>query len=104
MTEFNNVVRLHEENCVGCNKCIRVCPIPSANTAYTIDGGIKVKVNQDNCIRCGRCLDVCDHGSRYYVDDTERFFNDLENGKSISIITAPALKVNIPEYKSFLII
>lgn len=101
MTEFNNVVRLHEENCVGCNKCIRVCPIPSANTAYTIDGGIKVKVNQDNCIRCGRCLDVCDHGSRYYVDDTERFFNDLENGKSISIITAPALKVNIPEYKKF---
>ena len=93
------VIGLREENCVGCNKCIRVCPVVSANTAYVIDGKVKVRVSQEDCIRCGRCLDVCDHEARYYIDDTERFFSDLSNGKKISIITAPALKINIPEYK-----
>ena len=94
-----NVIGLREENCVGCNKCIRVCPVLTANKAYMKDGVVKVHVNQEDCIRCGRCLDACDHSARYYTDDTERFFDDLNKGKKISIITAPALKVNIPEYK-----
>lgn len=94
-----NVIGLREENCVGCNKCIRVCPVVAANTAYIKDGQVKVKVSQEDCIRCGRCLDVCDHSARYYMDDTETFFSDLDKGKKISMITAPALKVNIPEYK-----
>lgn len=28
-----------EENCVGCNACIRNCPITQANTAYIDDMG-----------------------------------------------------------------
>lgn len=98
MSEFN-VIGLHEENCVGCNKCIRVCPVQTANTAYLKDDKVKVRVSQEDCIRCGRCIDACDHSARYYMDDTERFFHDLANGKKISVIAAPALKVNIPEYK-----
>lgn len=94
-----SVVGLREENCVGCNKCIRVCPVMSANTAYIVDGNVKVAVNQEDCIRCGRCLAVCDHDARYYEDDTERFFKDLAAGKKISVISAPSLKINIPDYK-----
>lgn len=93
------VIGLREENCVGCNKCIRVCPISTANTAYVKDGKVKVRVNPDDCICCGRCVDVCDHSSRYYMDDTERFFHDLAKGEKISMIAAPAIKANIPEYK-----
>jgi len=94
-----NIIGLHEENCVGCNKCIRVCPVVTANAAYMKDGKVKVRVNQEDCIRCGRCLDACDHAARCYMDDTERFFNDLDAGKKISVVAAPALKINIKDYK-----
>lgn len=84
--------------CVGCNKCIFRCPT-HANDAILEHGENKIHVNNELCIWCGECLDICDHNARILADDTERFFKDLERGKSITIIAAPALKHNILEYK-----
>lgn len=90
------------EKCVGCNKCIRNCPILGANVAYVLDGENKVKVNQDMCIRCGACLDACSHGAREFRDDTERFFADLAAGERISIVAAPAARLNFPNHRKIL--
>jgi iron only hydrogenase large subunit-like protein len=81
-----------ESNCTGCNRCIRVCPTEGANAVYEIDGKIKVRVDNDRCIACGACIDTCKHGVRGYVDDTERFINDLRNGVPISLFAAPAFR------------
>ena len=89
-----------EENCVGCNQCIRSCPIIDANIAYVSSNGNKVKVNTEKCIHCGKCIDVCEHKARDFIDDTERFFEDLKNGKSISILAAPAIRVNFNKYRN----
>lgn len=88
-----------EENCVGCNQCIRFCPIFEANTAYIKNGENKVKVNPDKCIHCGKCIDVCQSNARDYIDDTERFFDDLKSGKKIAVLAAPAIRINFPKYK-----
>lgn len=88
-----------EENCVGCNQCIRTCPIIDANIAYTSNGINKVKINTDKCIHCGKCIDVCEHKARDFIDDTELFFRDLKMGKSISVLSAPAIRVNFKKYK-----
>ncbi|MCL1846004.1 MAG: methyl-accepting chemotaxis protein [Defluviitaleaceae bacterium] len=80
--------------CVGCNRCIRVCPIDGANHVYSEDGQIRVSINNEKCIACGFCLDTCRHDVRDYDDDTERFFEDLQRGEPISILVAPALYVN----------
>jgi iron only hydrogenase large subunit-like protein len=93
------LIFLNEEKCVGCNKCIRHCPITNANVAYNSGGKNKIKVNTEKCIHCGECIKVCDHKARDYKDDTENFFNDLAKGKRISVIAAPALKVNISDYR-----
>lgn len=95
----NDLIVLNEEHCVGCNKCISKCPIPDANISYIIEGKSKTKTNPEKCIRCGECISVCDHNARDYNDDTERFFNDLKQGKKISVIAAPAIKVNFEDYK-----
>jgi signal transduction histidine kinase/DNA-binding response OmpR family regulator len=42
---------------------------------------------------------VCKHEARYFVDDTERFFSDLIAGEKINVITAPAIKTNLPEWQ-----
>ncbi len=88
-----------EEKCTGCNKCIHACPVLNANSAYIKDGNNKVHVNKEACITCGKCLSECDHGARDYEDDTEKFFKDLKNGISISVLAAPAVKTNFKNYE-----
>ena len=81
------------EKCVGCNKCIRTCPVLTANVAHnnTID------VNEDMCIQCGACFDNCHHDARDFTDDTEAFLSDLKIGKRLSVIVAPAFIANYPK-------
>jgi methyl-accepting chemotaxis protein/iron only hydrogenase large subunit-like protein len=95
-----SLIFIDEEKCVGCNSCIRECPVFDANIAYlTEDGGNKVKVDSDKCIHCGKCIAVCERNARGYIDDVEKFLKDLKSGMSISILAAPAIRVNIPNYK-----
>ncbi len=96
---MKSVIFTDESKCVGCNKCIFVCPVENANTSIIVDGISKTHVDDQKCIMCGKCLDVCDHGARDYNDDTERFMKNLSQGKKINLIAAPAIKSNIPEYK-----
>lgn len=84
------------EKCVGCNKCIRSCPVLTANVAE--DG--KININEEMCIQCGACFDNCMHEARDFDDDTNKFLSDLKSGKRLSVIVAPAFIANYPkEYK-----
>jgi NADH:ubiquinone oxidoreductase subunit F (NADH-binding)/(2Fe-2S) ferredoxin/Pyruvate/2-oxoacid:ferredoxin oxidoreductase delta subunit len=52
LLDFN----IHEEKCVGCSLCARVCP---TSTVFKRDGLKKYYIVQDACIMCGSCFDVC---------------------------------------------
>ena len=94
------VIKTHNDLCTGCNRCVRECPMETANVTYLDESGnIKVKIDYDKCIVCGRCIWACKHDARYYEDDTERFFDDLSKGVPISLMVAPAVRTNIPVYK-----
>jgi len=94
------IIKSKNNFCKGCNRCVRECPMETTNITYQDeDGNIKVKIDQDKCIACGRCITACKHNARYFEDDTERFFNDLSCGVPISLIAAPSIRTNIPEYK-----
>jgi methyl-accepting chemotaxis protein/NAD-dependent dihydropyrimidine dehydrogenase PreA subunit len=97
-----DVIILDENKCVGCNKCIASCPAEQANIAYLKDRLNKVRINSERCILCGHCIEVCDHDARCYQDDTERFFNDLARGEKISLVAAPAIRYNFPNYKKLI--
>jgi iron only hydrogenase large subunit-like protein len=100
LSNIEGLVFTIEEKCKGCNKCIRCCPVFGANKSYVVNGENKVAVNPDKCINCGECIEVCDHDARDYYDDTERFFKDLNSNKSISVMAAPSIRVNIENYKN----
>ena len=96
---MKDVIHTNRELCVGCNRCVRECPMEMANVTYEDEAGnIKVKIDYEKCINCGRCVYACKHKARLYADDTERFFDDLANGANISIIAAPSIRTNMLEY------
>ncbi|HYE82403.1 MAG TPA: methyl-accepting chemotaxis protein [Clostridia bacterium] len=97
---MKKVIFVKEENCVGCNKCIRNCPTLDANVSYDSNGENKVRINDEKCILCGKCIEVCEHEARDYMDDTGRFFEDLEKGRKISVIAAPSVRVNFADYRN----
>lgn len=85
------------EKCVGCNKCISVCPAIMANQAESVGDTNVITVNAEACVQCGSCFDACGHGARDYLDDTDVFFEDLAKGKKLSVIVAPAFLANYPK-------
>lgn len=97
MGELNKGLVYTNEDCVGCNRCISVCPVLQANHAITEGTGNVVKVDGDSCVHCGACMDICQHKARDYQDDTDRFFADLARGERISLLLAPAFIANYPE-------
>ena len=92
------------DNCIGCNKCIRACSVVGANVAIiNPDGTARIEVDENKCIGCGACIDACEHHAREFEDDTEKFFEDLAKGEKISILLAPAFIANYPtEYERML--
>ena len=91
------------DNCIGCNSCIKVCSSMGANVAIEKGRGNVIDVDPARCVACGACLDACEHQAREYVDDVPRFFEDLKNGVKISVIIAPAFLANYPgEYEKYL--
>ncbi len=97
---MRNIITNDLDKCIGCNRCVRVCPIYEANFAWSDGkGNVKVRIENSKCVACGSCLEACHHGSRHYEDDTERFFSDLRSGVSISLFAAPAVKSNFDNYE-----
>ncbi|MCM1335590.1 MAG: methyl-accepting chemotaxis protein [Bacteroides sp.] len=82
------MIHVTKEKCVGCNACIRVCPVSSANH----NDGTVVSVNPEECIQCGECIRACTHGARYYDDDLEMVMRLLKTQNKVSFLVAPAIK------------
>lgn len=66
MADIQNGLVFTNDKCIGCNKCISVCPVITANKAIEVDGISRVEVDGDKCIACGACFDACEHDAREY--------------------------------------
>ncbi len=95
---MDNGLVFTNDKCVGCNKCISVCSAMGACVSTEADeyGNSHIEVDGNRCVSCGACFDACEHNAREYIDDTERFFEDLKRGEHISVLIAPAFKANYP--------
>jgi iron only hydrogenase large subunit-like protein len=91
---LSEIIKIDADKCVNCHLCIGVCPVKYCNDASDTKKGIRV--NSNLCIGCGACVKVCTHEARYFVDDTEKFIEDLKNGEQIASLIAPSVDVNFP--------
>ena len=87
------------DQCIGCNKCIRACSCIGACVSTEPDekGNSRIMVDGSLCVSCGACFDICEHNARDFIDDTELFFEDLKKGEKISLLVAPSFPANYPD-------
>lgn len=52
-----------DDNCVGCGKCVSICPVNAIDAAHPRT------TDSNQCISCGACIKVCPAGARNYHDD-----------------------------------
>ena len=57
-TEQKKGFFIQPEICIGCGRCIPVCP---QQCIRKVNG--KAVIQQNNCLHCGRCRDVCPAGA-----------------------------------------
>ena len=89
-----STITVNSSKCVGCNSCVRVCPVGNANQAKKDENGnIIIEIDESKCIKCGACIKACSHGARDFEDDLEQFLLDLNKGEKIALIVAPAIKI-----------
>jgi iron only hydrogenase large subunit-like protein/prefoldin subunit 5 len=93
------IVAVNDKKCVGCNSCVRVCPVHEANKAILSDDGrMVITIDDQKCIKCGECIKVCSHQARTYSDDTDVFWDDLNAGRDLTLIVAPSVKIAFDGY------
>ena len=62
--KYFHAIKLIEEKCTGCTKCVRVCP----TEALRVRNG-KVQLDATRCIDCGKCVVACPFGAiQTYAD------------------------------------
>lgn len=89
-----SIINVDIDKCVGCNACVRACPVGDANIARMDENGkLKIMIDDEKCIKCGACIRACSHGARSYIDDTQKFLEDLKRGQEIALIAAPSIKI-----------
>lgn len=89
-----SIINVKKDKCVGCNACVRVCPVGDANIgSFDESGVLRIEIDDEKCIRCGACINACTHKARYFKDDMEEFLDALKRGEEIEMIAAPAIKI-----------
>ena len=105
MSRFNEGNVFTNDKCIGCSKCISVCPVFGANVSRTVNGKQSVDVSK-KCIDCGLCVVACEHKAREYKDDLQAVLDALSQKKKISALIDPTLYMvygnRAPEILGFL--
>lgn len=103
MRRFNDGMVYTNEKCIGCNKCIRVCPVNGANVSVFENDSSSIMVSSKKCIQCGACVPTCSHGARKFHDDTDDFFRALESDTKVSLLVDPTFyMLNKDEFSGIL--
>lgn len=88
--------------CIKCMRCIQICDkmqslsiwdVSGSGSRTTIDVSGNRVVKEADCVLCGQCITHCPTGALRERDDTQKFFDALEDPDLITVVQiAPAVR------------
>ncbi len=66
---FRGSVRINQQNCIGCNSCVRDCPVIALELIKVSKETFSLIHQQDLCTYCGQCQLSCKFNA-IYLDNT----------------------------------
>jgi iron only hydrogenase large subunit-like protein len=79
--EYFHSVTMSQDACIGCTKCVRVCPTEAIRVR-----NFKAEIDPKRCIDCGQCISVCPVNAITIKHDT---LDDIKQFKyRLAIISA----------------
>lgn len=82
MSLFN----IERQNCKGCYKCLRACPVKAINLVDK-----HVEIIEERCISCGSCHSGCDHGAINTTSELEKAKKLIGSGKKVILSIDPTI-------------
>lgn len=75
----NYICEITEATCIGCSKCVKVCPMDAISLVDSnIEGKKKIAVvNNDMCIGCGVCDSACEFDALELIHRESRVFTPV---------------------------
>lgn len=70
--KYFHAVRVIEERCKACTKCIRVCPTEALRLRNK-----KIFLDENRCIDCGKCVNVCPFNAIEAISDPLSIINNF---------------------------
>ncbi|HMA68617.1 MAG TPA: [Fe-Fe] hydrogenase large subunit C-terminal domain-containing protein [Candidatus Mcinerneyibacterium sp.] len=93
MNDYIHTVTINKKRCIGCTRCLRVCP----TKALRIRNG-KAVILKDRCIDCGECMRVCPQNAiEADIDDLE----EINNYNHKLLVYSSVLIGQFTKYKNF---
>ncbi len=77
----NYIADVNDDLCIGCGKCILVCPMEALAMVSKNEINKKSKIarlSEENCIGCGVCVGVCKPDSISMIERAERVFTPVD--------------------------
>ena len=88
---LNECLKVRENNCKNCYKCIRNCPVKAISFSSN-----QAAIVQDECILCGRCFVCCPQHAKVVRDDLPVASALIEGVAPVYASIAPSFAANYP--------
>lgn len=103
--QFGPSLIFDSSKCIDCGNCVEVCENQGVSFLETrkkqnISQIIPSKDKNKDCVYCGQCITHCPAGAFEAVgefEDVEKFLKEKDNGKTIIVQFAPAIRTSIGE-------
>jgi ferredoxin len=87
----NFIPEINKKNCIGCGKCVNICPVEAMTLASSNDPNKpkmkQAKLNEDLCLGCGICVRACTKDNICLKSRPKRVITPL-NGTHRAVVMA----------------
>jgi len=86
----NFIPEVHTETCVGCGKCVGICPVEAMTLVSANDPhkpkNKKAKLQENICLGCGLCVRACSRGNVVLKPRAKRVITPLDSTHRIIVM------------------